>query len=80
MRQNSNSSLLRRGKAEKKEYMLQGIALTFLDRLERVVRLNKFHRVGDFLALQNVVVQAQVRDGKLEYLIISHGVFLEDGT
>lgn len=37
-----------------------GTALTFLHSLEGVVRLDKFHRVGDFLALQYIVIQAQV--------------------
>lgn len=54
--------------------------LTFLHSLEGIVGLNQFHRVGDFLALQNVIVQTQVWDGKLENLVISHGIFLEYGT
>lgn len=54
--------------------------LTFLHCLERVVRLDKFHRVGDFLALQNVIAQTQVWDGKLENLVISYSVFFEYGT
>ena len=54
--------------------------LTFLHCLEGVVGLDEFHRVGDFLALQNVVVQTQVWDGKLENLVISHCVFLKYGT
>lgn len=53
---------------------------TFLHGLKRIVGLDKFHRVGDFLALQNVVTQTQVWDGKLENLVVSHGVFLEYGT
>lgn len=33
---------------------------TFLHSLEGVVGFDKFHRVGDFLTLQNVIVQTQV--------------------
>lgn len=36
------------------------IRLTFLDRLERVVNLDKFYGMCDFLALQNVVVETEV--------------------
>lgn len=35
-------------------------SLTFLNRLEGVVRLNKFYGVCDFLALQNVIIEAEV--------------------
>lgn len=41
-------------------YGVGGLLLTFLHGLERIVRLDKFHRVGDFLALQNVITQTQV--------------------
>lgn len=55
-------------------------SLTFLHRLERVVWLNKFYGVGDFLTLQNVIVEAEVRDGQLKDLIVPHGILLENGT
>lgn len=35
-------------------------SLTFLNRLEGVVRLDKFYGVCDFLALQKVIVEAEV--------------------
>ena len=55
-------------------------SLTFLHCLEGVVGLNKFYGVGDFLTLQNVIVEAEVGDGQLEDLIVPHSVLLENGT
>lgn len=55
-------------------------SLTFLNRLEGVVRLNKFYGVCDFLALQNVIVEAEVGDGQLEDLVIPLCILLEDGA
>lgn len=58
----------------------RGQGLTFLDRLERVVNLDKFYGMCDFLALQNVVVETEVWDRQLENLVIPHCVLLEYGT
>lgn len=55
-------------------------SLTFLNCLEGVIRLNKFYGVCDFLALQNVIVEAEVWDGQLENLVIPRCILLEDGA
>lgn len=55
-------------------------SLTFLDCLKGVVGFNIFYGVGDFLALQNVIVEAEVRDRQLKHLIIPCCVLLKNGT
>lgn len=53
---------------------------TFLDGLEGVVGFDELDGVSDLLALQDVIVQAEVRDGQLKDLIVPRGVLLEDGA
>lgn len=54
--------------------------LTFLHGLKRVVGLDDLDGVGDLLALQDIIVEAQVGYGQLEYPVVLGRVLLEDGT
>lgn len=56
------------------------VALTFLDRVEGVVGFYEFDGVGDLLALQDVIVEAQVRHRLLEDLVVLGRVAFKDGT
>lgn len=55
-------------------------SLTFLDCLKGVVGFNILYGVGDFLTLQNVIVEAEVRDRQLKHLIIPCRVLLKNST
>lgn len=57
-----------------------GQPLTFLHGLERIVGLDDLDGVGDLLALQDVIVEAQVGYGQLEHPVVLGRVLLEDGT
>lgn len=43
---------------------------TFLHSLEGVIPINKFHRDGDLLCLQDLIVQIEICYGKTKYLVI----------
>lgn len=54
--------------------------LTFLHGLKRVVGLDDLDGVGDLLALQDIIIEAQVGYGQLEHPVVFGRVLLEDGT
>lgn len=43
---------------------------TFLHSLEGVVPVNEFHRDGDLLCLQDLVVQIEISHGKAKHLVV----------
>lgn len=43
---------------------------TFLHSLEGVIPINEFHRDGDLLCLQDLIVQIEICHGKAKYLVI----------
>lgn len=55
-------------------------ALTFLHRMEGVVGLYELDGVSDFLALENVVIEVQIRHRLLEHLVVLGSIAFENGT
>lgn len=55
-------------------------ALTFLHRMEGVVGLYELDGVSDFLALENVVIEVQIRHRLLEHFIVLGSIAFENGT
>lgn len=54
--------------------------LTFLHGLKWIVGLDDLDGVGDLLALQDIIVEAQVGNGQLEDPVVLGRVLLKDGT
>lgn len=55
-------------------------ALTFLHRMEGVVGLYELDGVSDFLALEDVVIEVQIRYRLLEHLVVLGSIAFENGT
>lgn len=53
---------------------------TFLHSLERVVPIDEFHRDGDLLRLQDLVVQVEICHGEAEHLVVFPRGLIKDGA